>query len=94
MPITNEVSMRAFPRFLGTPSTQGCSLGVVRTPWVIILPVVLLALQSFGIGCSRKNSVESVSIGDSGIEIRDSEWSLAPGDWSAWRGQANDGVAT
>ena len=89
--------MRAFTRFLSTgsiPSTPSCSLGIVRAPWVIVLPMVFLTLQSFGSGCSRKNPVESISIGDSGIEIRSSEWALAPSDWSAWRGRTQDGTAT
>lgn len=88
--ITSEVLMRVFPRFW---STQSFVSGVAGAPLLTVLPLAMLALQLFCTGCSRQNLVESVSVGDSGVEIRSSEWPLASTDWSAWRGRGQDGIA-
>ncbi|HBV64273.1 MAG TPA: serine/threonine protein kinase [Rhodopirellula sp.] len=86
--------MRASPRFWNIRNVPVASLGIGKGHFFLISAVVLLTLQSLGTGCNRQSPVELVSTGDSGIEIRNSEWSLSPGDWSAWRGAAQDGIAT
>ena len=48
-----------------------------------ILPVAL--------GCGQRNPVESVSVDDSGIELRDAEWSLANQKCSEFQSLANLG---
>lgn len=55
--------------------------------------IVLSALTLLFVGCGTRNPVQPISVGQSGIELRTSEWSLAPSDWNAWRGPSRDGVA-
>ena len=82
--------MRVFPKSWSTPSFF---IGIAAAPLVAAIPWVLLVLQIVCLGCGRQNPVDSVSVGDSGIKIRSSEWSLTPSDWNAWRGRSQDGIA-
>ena len=82
--------MRVFPFFW---SSQRFFSGIASVPQVPVMIWVVFALQIVCAGCGQRNPVESVSVDDSGIDLRDAEWSLAPSDWNAWRGRAQDGVA-
>ena len=54
--------------------------------FTVVLAVVCL-------GCSKRNPVDLVSVGESGVEIRGSQLALNASDWNAWRGRSQDGLA-
>jgi len=55
---------------------------------------VLIDFMGLGLaGCAPRNPVEPVSPRQSGIEVRDAEWSLQADDWNAWRGRTQNGIA-
>ncbi len=50
-------------------------------------------LIAFICGCGRKNPVDEVTLGQSGIAISETTESLSKSDWNGWRGPTNNGVA-
>lgn len=93
----SEVPMRVYPKVTNALSFFVCITGlplIFRVPVVAVLPWGLLALQVVCLGCGGQNPVDSVSVGESQIEIRNSDWLLTSTDWNAWRGRSQDGVAT
>ena len=55
--------------------------------------LLLLLMGSFLLtGCGRKNPVQEITVNQSGVEIADEPISTE-GEWNAWRGPANDGIA-